>query len=54
MSVRRLGVKICPETTAFAEVQGDVQEVDTCLRVFVGELDAWMERVQRLKETQFL
>ena len=51
MSVRRLGMEIWPETTVLAEVHGDVQEVDTCLRVFVGELDARMERVERLEET---
>ena len=49
MSVRRLGIEIYPGTTVLLVVHSDVQEVDTCRRVIVCELDAGMERVQRLK-----
>ena len=49
MSVRRLGEKICPETTVLLEIHSGVQEVEICRPVIVCELDARMERVQRLK-----
>ena len=52
MSVRIFGINICPKTTDLPEFHSDVQEVDTCLQVIEGELDAWMERVQRLEETR--
>ena len=53
MRVRRFGEEICPDTSISLEVYGDVYEVNTCLREFVGELYKMKQYDRSATQTQF-